>query len=241
MTQAELLPRIKQLADLLGQAQTWAEVETAIAAKPNHKTAAWQMLSVPEKTRLKKLKRRAIDTQETDELGQIEQITKTAPGGDDLKEVTYTVVPPVVPVQTSIEDGFLILTEFSADIDCYEMLHDLTHHWTAEYKREVWKLLPLDLRQKYQDLKRTALAPATNAPQLVKKPAGAIAPPKAPVEILKGQRVKVHCQGSQRDGTIGVVKSVDGDMVIVWLEDSTIRQDLRRLECSMEWLEVLRE
>ena len=35
----------------------------AITAHPAHKTAAWQLLSVPEKTRLKQLKRRAAEAQ----------------------------------------------------------------------------------------------------------------------------------------------------------------------------------
>lgn len=71
-------------------------------------------------------------------------------------------------------------------------------------------------------------------------PARAIDAAPAPViEIRKGQRVKVHCEGSQRDGKIGVVKSVNGTDAVVWLEDASLKQNLRRWECLTSWLEVL--
>jgi putative DNA primase/helicase len=63
----------------------------------------------------------------------------------------------------------------------------------------------------------------------------------APIKIRKEQRVRVRCQGSQRDGKIGVVKSFNGTKAVIWLEDSSIRCDLRRWECPISWLDVLLE
>jgi putative DNA primase/helicase len=56
-------------------------------------------------------------------------------------------------------------------------------------------------------------------------------------------RVRVHCPGSQRDDKTGVVQQIqnDGIHAIVWLDDASIRHDLRRWECHLSWLEVLRE
>lgn len=100
-----------------------------------------------------------------DSSGQVVQITNLARGGwltaddrhvsrDDLKEGTYTQVAPtpLEPTQASVDA--LILTDFALEIDDYAMVRDLTQEWTDEHKREVWKLLPPELQQKYKDLKR---------------------------------------------------------------------------------------
>lgn len=46
-----------QLADKLRQCQSWAEVESTLAAYPDHKTDAWQLMDADEKSRLKELKK----------------------------------------------------------------------------------------------------------------------------------------------------------------------------------------
>lgn len=50
-----------QLADLLRQCRNWAEVECAIATHPAHKTEAWQVLTLEEKSRIKVLRQRATE------------------------------------------------------------------------------------------------------------------------------------------------------------------------------------
>lgn len=52
-----------QLADLLKQCQSWAEVEQAIARHPAYKTEAWQLLSAGEKTKIRELKQQATQAQ----------------------------------------------------------------------------------------------------------------------------------------------------------------------------------
>ncbi len=60
----EAHPRLvaaNQLADKLRQCQSWAEVESAIAAYPEHKINAWHLMDADEKSRLKELKRLATE------------------------------------------------------------------------------------------------------------------------------------------------------------------------------------
>lgn len=89
-------------------------------------------------------------------------------------------------------------------------------------------------------LEATAEAEA-NAPQSSAVPHRVAPTPVAPAEIRRGQRVRVHCSGSQRDRLTGVVRELNGGRAIVWLDDASIRSDLRRWECPFNWLEVLRE
>ncbi len=58
MTGTELLSfsPAEHLADLIRQAQNWAEVEEAIASNPSHKAEAWELLDTSEKARIKELK-----------------------------------------------------------------------------------------------------------------------------------------------------------------------------------------
>lgn len=60
MTGTELLSQTpaEHLADLIRQAQNWAEVEEAIASNPNHKAEAWELLDTSAKARIKELKQR---------------------------------------------------------------------------------------------------------------------------------------------------------------------------------------
>lgn len=122
-----------------------------------------------------------------------------------------------------------------------------------EYQNLPSLLSPTAETQQGQDLQSSSKPPLTNHNSSVihhdPSPANnvpdaqsVIAPPAAPlIEIRKGQRVKVRSQGSQRDGKIGVVKSVDGLLAVVWLEDSSIRHDLRQWEGPMSLLEVTLE
>jgi putative DNA primase/helicase len=57
--------------------------------------------------------------------------------------------------------------------------------------------------------------------------------------IQLNMRVRVHCQGSQRDKKTGVVKRVDGQTVVVRLDDTKLRYDLQMWECNVSWLEIL--
>ena len=90
---------------------------------------------------------------------------------------------------------------------------------------------------KHRELKRIA-----EPEQSITK---AIAPLAEPIKIRIGQRVKVSCQGSKRDQKVGVVKSIavaksiDESKAVVWLEDPSIRSDLRKWECQLSWLTVL--
>ena len=80
-------------------------------------------------------------------------------------------------------------------------------------------------------------------PQPPQPPAAvAVTTSEAPAEICRGQRVRVHCFGSQRDGLTGSVRELVGSSkAIVWLDDARLRSDLRRWECPLSWLEVLRQ
>jgi hypothetical protein len=58
--------------------------------------------------------------------------------------------------------------------------------------------------------------------------------------IQLNQRVRVHCLGSQRDKKTGVVvKRVDGQTVVVRLDDTKLRYDLQMWECNVSWLSIL--
>ena len=61
MNQTELssFSQAEHLVGLIRQAQDWEEVEAAIAAHPEHKAEAWQLLDDSEKTRIKELKQRS--------------------------------------------------------------------------------------------------------------------------------------------------------------------------------------
>lgn len=50
------LPPALQLVELLKQCSNWAEVESAIASHPAHKTEAWHLLTAEEKARIRALK-----------------------------------------------------------------------------------------------------------------------------------------------------------------------------------------
>jgi len=64
-----------------------------------------------------------------------------------------------------------------------------------------------------------------------------------PVVLQCGQRVRVVLPGSQRDGKTGVVEraiSECGEIKYeVWLNDASIRRDLRKMVCCSGWLEAL--
>lgn len=58
------------------------------------------------------------------------------------------------------------------------------------------------------------------------------------------QQVLVKLPGSQRDGKTAVVRSaiVTGDGQLeyeLWLDDATLRRDLRKMMCCSGWLEVI--
>jgi len=67
--------------------------------------------------------------------------------------------------------------------------------------------------------------------------------PTGPVVLQCGQRVRVVLPGSQRDGKTGVVEraiSEGGEIKYeVWLNDASIRRDLRKMVCCSGWLEAL--
>lgn len=60
----------------------------------------------------------------------------------------------------------------------------------------------------------------------------------------RGQQVRIKLTGSQRDGKTGVVRGAtangDGHLEYeVWLDDNTIRRDLRKMMCLGGWLEAI--
>jgi hypothetical protein len=61
--------------------------------------------------------------------------------------------------------------------------------------------------------------------------------------LQRGQRVRVVLPGSQRDGKTGVVRRVIADSVghkyEVWLDDASIRRDLREMLCCPGWLQAI--
>ena len=67
------------------------------------------------------------------------------------------------------------------------------------------------------------------SPQSPQPPAAvAVTTSEAAAEICRGQRVRVHCFGSQRDGLAGSVRELVGSSkAVVWLDDARLRSDLR--------------
>ena len=106
-----------------------------------------------------------IDDSVTDSSGRVSRIVRTTAGGwiaddgnhisrNDLKSGIYTFVAPTHSRPTPVQDNALILIEFASEIDDWLIVRDLTHGWTDEDKREVWKLLPLELQAKYRGLSK---------------------------------------------------------------------------------------
>ena len=102
----------------------------------------------------------------TDAGGRVEQVARFVTGGylttndthisrNDLKSGTYKKVPPTEPNLTEAQASAEMLIGLSeaGQICTYELLKDIAEEWTQEYKRNVWALLPTDLRERYTALR----------------------------------------------------------------------------------------
>lgn len=98
--------------------------------------------------------------------GNVAQIIKTAAGGwltsnghhisrDDLKAGVYVKVAVPHSELSEVEASASILIGCANEIDDRQLLIDIVQDWTQERKREVWKLLTPEFRQKYTNLMKT--------------------------------------------------------------------------------------